>query len=143
MKALCVQMAAVLLCAHAWAQEEVAACDLDPTADIDAPVLRIDCDLIGERAAYTMAAHEGMHAQVAALDAMVDTIKAQREHMRQELTADRLVCAGKVDALSRDLRLCSRALEQVADPPSRATWFGLGAASAVVAGVIVYFAVGQ
>ena len=133
-------LAAVLALAPALAWADPVACVLDDSQAPDAPVLRIDCDLIGVRAAYSLDAHDGVHADVAALDAMVDAVKAQREQLRQELTAERLVCAGRLEIVSRDLRVCADAVAKASEPPSRALWFGVGAASAVVAGALVFIA---
>ena len=137
--ALCAALAACGAPAHAVAQPEPAACDVDPLAAPDAPVLRIDCDFIGERMAYTLKAHDDAHRQVAALDAMIDEAKAQRERLRQELTADRMVCAGQVEALGLELHHCSDAVARLGSPPSRLTWAAIGAGigAAIVAAVFV------
>lgn len=124
----------------ALAQPEPAACDVTAAGGPLAAVVHIDCDLIGERYAYSPEAHRQVHADVAALDAMLDEAKAQRELLRQELTADREVCAAQVRALALDLRHCAATVERVGDPPSRVVWAAIGAGLASVVAALVYVA---
>jgi len=113
------------------------ACQVDAPEGLDAPVLRLDCEGLGIRAAYTLEAHRGAHADVAALDAMATELRSQRDRVRGNLQALRIGCAHQLRRAGEQLGDCHHAIEEAADTPSRLVWAGVGAGGAAVAGLLV------
>ena len=123
-------MSVLVAAPPAQAQPQPIVCQVEAPAGYDAPVLRMDCDVLGPRAAYTIDAHDQAHQQVARLDAMLDEALVQRDRLRETLQAERAAALIGIEDAEAELALAHLLLSQIEEPPSRATWAAIGAAAA-------------
>jgi len=101
--------------------------------DLTAPVVRIDCEVIGDRAAYTLDAHAQAYLDVARFEAAARKLEEQRNECHAARVTERAFAAASLNSCADALGACKMALKDVAPPPSRMLWAGIGAALTLVA----------
>jgi len=120
--------------AHAAPVRCSVADDVSPTAS----VVRIDCEVVGIRAAYTMDAHRDSTRQMKQLDAAAFMLTEQRDECVAARVTERALAVESLNLCADALESCRVAVTQAAPEGNRVLWFISGAVLSAVATVAIY-----